>query len=45
MPIGRSSIGQQITKPGKKKKKISFQSILRKNRGGKKTGTKSKGKL
>jgi hypothetical protein len=38
MPIGRSNIGQQILKPGKKKTK-SFLSINKKNHGGKNTGT------
>ena len=41
MAIGRSNIGQQILKPGKKKR-TSFQFTNKKNRGGKKTGTKSK---
>jgi len=41
MAIGRSNIGQQILKLGKKKRTYS-QSTNKKNHGGKKTGTKSK---
>jgi len=47
MAIGRSSVGQQITKPGVKRKKprINYQELLKKYRSGKNVGATNLARL
>ena len=47
MAISRSSVGQQITKPGRKRKKpkVNIQALLKKQRAGKKIGSTNLARL